>query len=107
MLIARSSAIDLLERINRLHAFLSGNATLTDAAHLWVEAELVAGEIERSPFAAKEEITAAQDLRDGVSSFIAQMRNDDVLPDSGRACASLRILKSAIERRTLGEDDSS
>jgi hypothetical protein len=85
----------------------SGNATLTDAACLWVEAELVASEIERSPLAAKEEATAAQDLRDGVSSFIAQMRDDDMSPDPGPACTSLRVLKSAIEQRTLGEDVSS
>jgi hypothetical protein len=86
---------------------LSGGATLTDAAHLWVEAELVASEIERSPFASKEEATAAQDLRDGVSSLIAQMRNHDVSPDAGPACASLGVLKSAIEGRTFGEEDSS
>lgn len=70
MIFARSSAINLLERIDQLHAFLSGNTTLADAAHLWVEAELVADEIERSPLAGKEEATAAQDLRDGVSSLL-------------------------------------
>lgn len=83
-----------------------GNATLTDAAHLWVEAELVAGEIERSLLASKEEATAAQELRDGVSSFIEQLRNNDASPDSDPACASLGFLKSAVEHRTLGEDNS-
>jgi hypothetical protein len=103
--LARSGPINLLERIDRLHAFLSGNATLADAAHLWVEAELVAGEIARSPLASKEEAMAAQDLRGGVSSFIAQMRNHEVSPDPSAACASLDFLKSAIEHRTLGEHD--
>jgi hypothetical protein len=105
--LARSIPIDLLERIGQLHAFLSGNATLADAAHLWVEAELVAGEIERNPPVSKEEAKAAQDLRDGVSSFIAQMRNHEASPDSSAACASLDFLKSAIEHRTLGEHDRS
>jgi hypothetical protein len=105
MIFTRSSAINLLERIDQLHAFLSGNATLADAAHLWVEAELVAGEIERNPPVSKEEAKAAQDLRDGVSSFIAQMRNHEASPDSSAACASLDFLKSAIKHRTLGEHD--
>ena len=47
--------MDVLKRIDRLRAFLSGNVILGDAAHIWVEAELVAGEIESSPCASKDE----------------------------------------------------
>jgi hypothetical protein len=41
--------MDVLNRIDRLRALLSGNVTLGDAAHIWVEAEPIAGEIESSP----------------------------------------------------------
>jgi hypothetical protein len=47
--------MDVLNRIDRFRAFLSENVTLGDAALIWVEAELIAGEIETSPCASNGE----------------------------------------------------
>jgi hypothetical protein len=91
--------MDVLNRIDRLRAFLSGNVTLGDAAHLWVEAELIAGEIESSPCASKDELAAVKDLRCGVSAFVTQFRDGTTLPDSSAADTSLNYLKSAIANR--------
>ena len=53
--------MDVLNRIDRLRAFLSGNVTLGHGAHIWVEAELIAGEIESSPCASKDELATVKD----------------------------------------------
>jgi hypothetical protein len=91
--------MDVLNRINRLRAFLSGNVTLGDAAHIWVEAELIAAEIESSSCASKGELAAVRDLRSSVSAFITQFRGGRTLPDSSAADTSLKYLKSAIANR--------
>jgi hypothetical protein len=95
----------ILERIDRLRALLSGNVALGDAAHLWVEAELIAAEIERSPQATQGELKAAQELRSGISGLVAQLREGGLFQSEG-VSTCLGYLRSAAESRTSARTDS-
>ena len=90
--------MDILNRIDRLRAFLSGNVTLGDAAHIWVEA--IAGEIESSPCASKDELAAVKDLRCGVSAVVTQFRDGRTLPDSSAAIPASIILSRPSQTAT-------
>ncbi|WP_139044169.1 hypothetical protein [Allomesorhizobium alhagi] len=91
--------MDALIRIGWLLAFLSGNVALGDAAHIWVETELIAGEIESSPLREQGRVGGRKGLRCSVSALVTQFRDGRTLPESSAADASLKYLMSAIANR--------
>jgi hypothetical protein len=95
----------ILERIDRLRALLSGNVALGDAAHLWVEAELIAAEIERGSQATQGELKAAQELRSGISALVAQLREGG-LSQSDDVSTCLGYLRSESKAAHSARTDS-
>jgi hypothetical protein len=87
----------LAERIKDFRAFLAERITLSDAAKLWVQAELVVGEVERNPLATSGELQAATELRRSINAAIVGLRQGDGSPHISAARVALSYLESAFK----------